>query len=130
MKETKMRALLLLPLVLSAPVAAAAQEAGRARIVEVRLSNFDFAPNSIRLRAGEPIVLHLVNTANGGHNFSAPEFFAAATGVSGPVRNGKIEIRGHQSVDVRLTPRRGSYRLRCTHTLHTTFGMSGEIVVQ
>ncbi|MEA3013789.1 MAG: hypothetical protein QOD42_2334 [Sphingomonadales bacterium] len=125
-----MRALLLLPLILLAPVAAAAQEAGRARIVEVRLSNFDFAPSSIRLRAGEPIVLHLVNTANGGHNFSAPEFFAAAIGVSGPIRDGKIEIGGHQSIDIRLAPMRGSYRLRCTHTLHTTFGMSGEIVVQ
>ena len=34
--------------------------------------------------------LHLVNTAHGGHNFAAPEFFAAASGVSGPVANGKV----------------------------------------
>lgn len=124
-----MRALFLLPLILSAPVTATAQEAGRARTVEVQLSSFDFAPSRIRLRAGEPIVLHLVNTGRGGHNFAAPQFFAAASGVSGPVRNGKIEVAGLQSVDVRVTPARGTYRLRCTHTLHSTFGMTGSIIV-
>lgn len=112
------------------PSAAAAQGAGGARTVEVQLSNFDFTPSTINLRAGQPIVLHLVNNARGGHNFAAPQFFAAATGVSGPVRNGTIEVGGHQAVDVRVTPARGHYRLHCSHTLHTAFGMSGEIVVE
>jgi plastocyanin len=110
------------------PAAAAAQPA--ARTVEVQLSNFDFAPNQIRLRAGEPIVLRLVNGARGGHNFAAPEFFAAARAVSGPVREGKVEVGGHQRAEVRLTPARGHYRLRCTHTMHTAFGMTGEIIVE
>jgi uncharacterized cupredoxin-like copper-binding protein len=122
-----MRALLI-ALILALPAAAAAQPP--ARIVEVRLSNFDFAPGEIRLRAGEPVVLRLINDARGGHNFAAPEFFAAAAGVSGPVRDGKVELAGHQSAEVRLTPARGDYRLRCTHTLHTAFGMTGEIVVE
>ena len=113
---------------LALPVAAAAQS--QARTVEVQLSNFDFAPNAIRLRAGEPVVLRLVNNARGGHNFAAPEFFAAAAQVSGPVREGKVEVAGHEGAEVRLTPARGHYRLRCTHTLHTTFGMTGEIVVE
>lgn len=112
------------------PAVTAAQEGGSARRIEVQLSSFDFTPSTISLRAGQPAVLHLVNTGNGGHNFAAPQFFAAATGVSGPVRNGTIEVGGHQSVDVRLTPARGHYRLRCTHTLHSTFGMRGEIVVE
>ena len=94
------------------------------------LSNFDFTPSTIRLRAGEPVVLHLVNTAHGGHNFAAPEFFAAASGVSGPVTAGKVEVHGNQSVDVHVTPARGHYHLRCTHTMHTAFGMSGEIEVE
>lgn len=113
---------------LALPAAAAAQPA--ARTVEVRLSNFDFTPSAIRLRAGEPIVLRLVNAAGGGHNFAAPEFFAAASGVSGPVADGKVEVAGHQSAEVRLTPARGRYRLRCTHTLHSALGMTGEIVVE
>ena len=110
------------------PAAAAAQPAPRS--VEVRLSSFDFAPNEIRLRAGEPIVLHLVNSGRGGHNFSAPQFFAAARGVSGPVSRGAVEVGSHGSADVRLTPAAGRYRLRCTHSLHTAFGMTGNIIVE
>ena len=84
----------LLPRLASRPPPSAARPAS----VEVRLSNFDFTPETIRLRAGEPVVLHLVNSARGGHNFSAPEFFAAASGVSRPGRpNGKVELRGHMT---------------------------------
>lgn len=118
--------LILLALLLTLPGPAAAQP----RTVEVRLSSFDFTPSTIQLRAGEPVVLHLVNSGGGGHNFAAPQFFAAARAVRGPVRDGKVEVSGHQSVDITLTPVRGTYRLRCTHTLHSTFGMTGQIVVE
>ena len=122
-----MRALAVL-ILLALPAVTAAQPAPST--VEIRLSNFDFTPSTIRLRAGQPVVLHLVNTAHGGHNFAAPEFFAAASGVSGPVTRGKVELHGNQSVDVHVTPARGHYHLRCTHTMHTAFGMSGEIEVE
>ena len=122
-----MRALVPLAL-LALPAAALSQDAPRT--VEVQLSSFDFTPQTIRLRAGRPVLLHLVNSGSGGHNFAAPQFFAAATGVSGPVVGGKVEVPGHQSVDVLLTPARGRYRLRCTHTLHSTFGLRGEILVE
>ena len=112
------------------PLPALAQDSPAPQRVEVRLSSFAFAPRNIALPAGRPVVLHLVNTGGGGHNFSARQFFAAATGVSGPVVDGEVEVPGHQSVDIRLTPSRGSYRLRCTHTMHTAFGMSGRINVQ
>lgn len=117
-----------LALLIAGPAAAPAAEAPRT--VEVQLSSFDFTPSSIHLAAGQPVVLHLVNSGGGGHNFAAPEFFAAARAVSGPVQRGRVEVAGHQSVDIRLTPARGSYRLRCTHTLHTGFGMTGQIVVE
>ena len=122
-----MRSLFLLPLIFLAPVAMAQ---GQARSVEVKLSSFDFTPKSIHLKAGQPVVLHLVNTGKGGHNFSAPQFFAAASGVSGPVRKGKVEVGSRRTADVRLTPARGTYRLRCTHSFHTAFGMTGSIVVE
>jgi plastocyanin len=115
-------------LFLALPAVASGQAAPRT--IEVRLSSFDFTPSTIHLTAGDPVVLHLVNTGSGGHNFAAPEFFAAARSVEGPVRRGRVEVAGHQSVDVRVTPARGNYRLRCTHTLHTTFGMTGRIVVE
>lgn len=118
-------ALLVLP-----ATALPAQDQAAPRTVEVQLSSFDFTPSTINLRAGQAVTLHLVNSGNGGHNFSAPEFFAAAAGVSGPVARGAVEVSGHQSIDVTLTPARGNYHLRCTHTLHTSFGMRGEIVVE
>jgi plastocyanin len=114
-----------LALLLLAPASALSAQS----TVEVQLKNFDFVPSTINLHAGQSVTLHLVNTAHGGHNFSAPEFFAAATGVRGPVERGAVDVPGGQSVDVTLTPAHGSYRLRCTHTMHTAFGMTGSIVV-
>lgn len=119
----------LFALALLAPLPATAQDPAPQR-VEVQLSSFSFTPRAIALPAGRPVILHLVNNGGGGHNFSAPQFFAAATHVSGPVRDGAVDVPGHQSVDIILTPSRGSYRLRCTHTMHTAFGMSGTITVE
>jgi uncharacterized cupredoxin-like copper-binding protein len=119
----------LFALALLAPLPAFAQTPAP-QTVEVRLSNFSFSPETIALTAGRPVILHLVNSGGGGHNFSAPQFFAAATNVSGPVNEGTVEVRGHQSVDITLTPSRGTYRLRCTHTMHSTFGMHGTITVE
>jgi len=118
----------LFALALLAPLPAVAQDAPQT--VEVQLANFSFTPRAITLTAGRPVILHLVNNAGGGHNFSAPQFFAAATGVSGAVHGGTVDVPGHQSVDIRVTPSRGTYRLRCTHTMHTAFGMSGTITVR
>jgi uncharacterized cupredoxin-like copper-binding protein len=102
-------------------------------VVTVEMSNFKFAPTDIQLRAGVPVVLHLTNAAKGGHNFSAPEFFAAAKldpQSAALVRGGKIEVPSKGSVDIALTPAAGEYSLKCTHTLHSSFGMKGRITVQ
>ena len=48
---------------------------------------------------------------------------------AGLVHNGTIELKGHQSVDVSLTPAAGTYPLKCSHTLHAAFGMKGTIRV-
>jgi plastocyanin len=125
-----MRILLLLPLLFAGTASAAQPDWSRAQRVEVRLASFDFDPETIRLRAGQPVVLHLLNTGGGGHNFAAPQFFAAADVASGPVRDGAVEVPGRQSVDIRVVPARGRYRLRCTHTFHTTLGMRGVILVE
>ena len=126
-----MRVLALFPLILILAIAAPAQEP--ARTVQVQLSSFKFRPETLRLRAGEPVVLHLVNTGRGGHNFAAPQFFAAArvaADSASRINGGAVEVPSRSAVDVRLIPARGTYRLRCTHTLHTTFGMRGQIVVE
>jgi plastocyanin len=94
--------------------------------VEIVLANFKFAPETIRLKAGQPVTLHFVNQGSGGHNFSAPEFFSGVAGVTG----GRIELGKGESRDVLVTPRAGTYAVRCTHFLHTSFGMKGSIIVQ
>jgi uncharacterized cupredoxin-like copper-binding protein len=100
--------------------------------VAVTLSSFDFTPSEIHLHAGQPVMLHLENTSGGGHNFSAPEFFAGAAIRSQDqslLRKGTIELSGHQTKEIGLVPRAGIYKLHCTHMMHAAFGMTGRIVV-
>lgn len=126
----------LLPVMIAAAAAAFAMPAAAqpdwsgAQRVEVDLSSFAFKPSTIHLRAGQPVVLHLVNVGSGGHDFAASEFFAAATLRNpGAVERGRVELGGHESRDIALVPHAGRYPLKCTHLFHKTFGMSGEIVV-
>lgn len=128
------RAIVMLAAGLVPVASAAAQEPdwSRAEPVTVILSSFAFAPAEIRLRAGRPVTLHLVNQGDGGHNFSAPEFFQAATIRAedrGLVFRGTVELAGHRDKAITLVPRRGVYKLRCTHTMHGMLGMKGWLVV-
>lgn len=100
--------------------------------VGVTLSDFDYAPKEIQLQHGQAYRLHLVNQGSGGHNFAAPEFFAAAQldpADAGAIKKGKIEVPEGESRDVRLIPAAGRYKVHCTHFMHTVFGMNGSIVV-
>jgi plastocyanin len=111
---------------------AAAQDWTHAQRLEVRMANFSYTPKTIHLKAGQPVVLHLVNTASGGHDFTAPGFFAAAQvrpQDRGLIEEGSVEFRGHETHDVALVPKAGRYPLKCSHAFHKTFGMTGEIVV-
>ena len=100
--------------------------------VEVTLENFDFNPAILHLRAGRPYRLELHNEAGGGHDFSAPEFFAAARvapGDAAKVSEGEVDMSAGKSVTVHLIPAAGRYKLVCTHLGHALLGMRGEIVV-
>ncbi|CDO35611.1 cupredoxin domain-containing protein [Novosphingobium sp. KN65.2] len=102
--------------------------------ITVTLSNFTFDPSVIELHHGRAYVLHIVNGARGGHNFQANAFFADAALAPGDrdkVTGGKIELKGGEAVDLRLTAPQApaTYPLKCTHFLHAGFGMKGKIVV-
>ena len=117
----------------AAPVMAPASAQGGGTTVEIDLSNFKFSPSTITLHHGQPYVLRFVNKASGGHDFSAKKFFAAAT-IAPESRKlaaqGKISLDGGQTAEVRLTaPAAGTYEAHCTHFMHSTFGMTGSIVV-
>jgi plastocyanin len=128
-RETHMPKYLIAALSLAVAAAAPAQPA----VVAVELSNFSFSPASVQLRAGVPATLQLHNASGGGHNFSAPGFFAAARldpRSAALVRNGRVEVPADGTVKLALVPAAGRYKLRCTHTLHSAFGMKGFILVR
>ena len=129
---TRVRGIALAFTLLSTVAGAQGPDWSRAQSVEVKLSSFDFTPSILHLKAGRPVILHLVNTASGGHDFAAPAFFAAAQLRPQDrlaLARGRVEVRGGQSRDVALVPRAGQYPLKCSHAFHKTFGMTGRIVV-
>ncbi|MGZ3172271.1 MAG: cupredoxin domain-containing protein [Croceibacterium sp.] len=115
------------------PLAGLTAQGAAPETVSVELSNFKFTPSALALQSGHLYRLHLVNAAGGGHDFSAPEFFAAsaiAPEDQAKVVGGKVKLEGKQSVDVTLTPQKaGTYPLTCTHFMHSGMGMKGQITI-
>lgn len=101
--------------------------------VSITMTSYQFAPAHIELQRGKSYRLHLVNASGKGHDFSAPALFASST-IAPPdqakIHDGAVEVDSGSSVDVALVPLvAGDYPLRCTHFLHATFGMRGDVVV-
>ncbi len=101
--------------------------------IDITLANFSFTPSTITLKAGQQVTLHFENKGSGGHDFTAPQFFKAAT-MDAATRaklgkKGRIELAGGTSADVKLTPTAGIYKLKCGHFMHAGFGMTGTITV-
>jgi uncharacterized cupredoxin-like copper-binding protein len=119
-------------LALAAPAQAAPDWRG-SREYEVLLSSFDIQPDSIALKAGEPVRLRLINNSSISHSFSAGDFFS-----SGEVRprdkklisSGKVEVGPGETREVLLVPKAGRYSARCGNLFHRVMGMSARIVVE
>jgi uncharacterized cupredoxin-like copper-binding protein len=105
-----------------------------AQTVNVELSNFKFTPATLSFARGAPYRLHLTNSASGGHDFAARELFAASTidpEDAARVKNGEIGLKSGESADVRLIANKaGSYPIRCTHFMHSAFGMTATATVR
>jgi plastocyanin len=111
--------------------AAAAQPP--AQTIAIEMSNFRYSPAMIRLEHGHKYRLHFVNRSGGGHDFTAGAFFGAAEidpADRAKINRGGVSLRGHEEKSISLTaPAAGRYKVRCSHFMHSTFGMNGEIVV-
>ena len=105
---------------------AASAQAARASIV---LTSHRFAPAPIHLAGGVPVLLTIANRSLETHDFTAPEFFNLSEVRSGPVPGGKLTLRAGERTRVALTPRRGTYKLRCTRFGHALLGGSTTIIV-
>jgi uncharacterized cupredoxin-like copper-binding protein len=103
-------------------------------VINVQLANFKFAPKTIVLDHGHSYVLKLANVADGGHDFTASDFFAAANVATDDrrlVAEGEVEVPPGQVREIHLiAPAAGSYSLKCSHSFHKMLGMSGKILVR
>ena len=97
--------------------------------VSVVLTSHRFTPSPIHLSGGVPVRLIISNQSGEAHDFTAPEFFAWSKLQSGPIPGGKLKLRSGERAIVTLTPRRGSYKLKCTRFGHAFLGMSTMIIV-
>ena len=96
----------------------------------VDLANFSFSPKPIRLAAGQPVTLTFVNRSGSGHDFTAKAFFAGARILAGAAPGGRIELRGGDTKSITLVPGAGTYKVHCSHFLHSSFGMTDQILVR
>lgn len=105
----------------------------RAQPVSIEMSSFRYRPNAIRLHHGTAYRLHLANASSGGHDFAAKEFFAnsiIAPQDADKIRDGGIDVAGEEATDVSLTPMKpGTYKVHCSHFMHSTFGMTASVIV-
>ena len=117
------------PVIIAAVLTVAMPAAAQTPTQTVQLYSFGFTPKLIRLAAGKPVTLTFTNTSGDTHDFSAKQFFAHARIVSGDASGGEIDLKGGQSRSVTLVPAAGTYKVHCGHFMHSTFGMTGTIVV-
>ena len=110
-------------------VLAASPATAQPQAITISVFSFGFTPKPIHLRAGQPVTLTFVNQSSHGHDFTAPEFFAASAVSAGAAPGGKIPLAGNQTKSITLTPRAGTYPAHCSHFLHSSMGMTDQIVV-
>jgi plastocyanin len=116
------------------PPAASSVDWSKAEVIEVTLSDFAFKPSTVHLQRGRPYALRLTNVGSGGHNFASKDLFAAST-VAAPdqsaIKKGRIEVGKGETQTVRFAPlTAGKYAIKCTHFLHSGFGMKGSAIIQ
>ena len=111
---------------LALATAAVAQPAAQT----IDLANFSFSPKPIQLAAGQPVTLTFVNRSGSGHDFTAKAFFASSRILAGSAPGGKIEFGGGETKSITLVPSAGTYEVHCSHFLHSSFGMTDQIVVR
>jgi plastocyanin len=127
-----MRALLI-PFAILAAAPAAAQDWRMAPEYDVQLSTWDIRPAEMKLKAGEPVRLRLVNASNQGLTFSAEKFFAASQlrrRDGALVKGGTVEVPPLSTRTLVLVPKAGRYRVQGGNFLHRLLGMSGRIIVE
>src|SRR3984957_5731831 len=97
----KFTGVLIFALALLSPVGGASAQT--AAPIAITLTDYAFSPGTLDLKAGTAYQFHFVNNGSKGHNFSAPDFFAASQIASedmAKVKNGTVELAKGQAADI------------------------------
>jgi hypothetical protein len=127
------RLLLLFALLIAAPAAAQQPEWRTAREYEILMHPWTYAPNPIRLAAGQPVKLRFLNQGQATFSFDADDFFRAARvrpGDADAVADGHIRLGPGETRTIALVPAPGRYRARSGNFFHRLLGMSVQIIVE
>ena len=104
----------------------------KAQTVELRMIEYQFIPDQLTLRHGQPYRLHLVNAGKEGHDFTAPEFFQSAIVQDPGAFNDSrfsVFLQPQQMIDIYLIAQNaGLFAPRCAD--HDWAGMTATIVVE
>jgi len=111
-----------------------------ARRVIVKLSEYQFTPSRIELKAGEPVELTLINEGTIAHEFvtlafSSLEVAVTVEGVeTETVGVVEVELQPKSRAQLRFTPDKpGDYPFACHAEKpvdHTTKGMTGTLIIR
>jgi plastocyanin len=92
------------------------------KIINMEAGSFKFVPNNIRAYEGDTILFKITSVSEIKHNFTLKDPFGAIIE--------SVDLPPKQTIDVRaVLSRAGKYPFYCDKTLHSTFGMKGEIEV-
>jgi len=102
-----------------------------ARRVEIRMIEYEIVPSELRFRRDLPYRLHLVNAGKEGHDFTAPDFFAAVQVRNTGALNesgSSVFLQPGQETDIYFIARHaGLFAPRCAD--HDWAGMTATIVI-
>lgn len=110
-----------------------------AQPVAVELSEFEYSPETLTFRVGQPYALELTNSGLVPHRFMARGFFRAvaargivyADGEAGYPLLEAVSLEPQESKTIYFFPVvPGDYHLSCDLPLHATLGMSGRLVIE
>lgn len=119
----------------------AAADWNSAREVRIELKDSGFSPRELRLEAGRPYRLTLLNLGVNHHYFNAPEFYASIAAYKANVPR-YAEIRADQfssfelyaaggTMELWFVPLdKGRYRAHCHLGNHAEMGVEGVLIIE
>ncbi len=107
-------------LIVSAALAAAADQAAPAQVIKITAKKFEYSPNEIRIKTGVPVVFEFTSLDRV-HGFTVPDLGGIRLTIE-PGKANRVTI---------LAPKSGTYEFHCDLFCGDGHeGMTGKIIVE